>query len=148
MSIKKRSMSFSNLGLSEPLLKALADQKYTQAYPIQAEAIPAILKGNDILGIAQTGSGKTAGFVLPILELYGGEAQSKNRHVKAIVFVPTRELAMQVNDVFKTLSAHLPHRIKSLAVYGGVSINPQMIELQGTEILVATPGRLLELIEN
>lgn len=141
-------MSFSNLGLSAPLLKALANQKYEQAYPIQLEAIPAILKGNDILGIAQTGSGKTASFVLPILEMYGAEAQSKNRHVKALVLVPTRELAMQVNDVFKTLSVFLPYKIKSLAVFGGVSINPQMIELQGTEILVATPGRLLELISS
>lgn len=141
-------MSFSNLGLSAPLLKALADQKYTQPYPIQSAAIPAILKGNDILGIAQTGSGKTASFVLPLLEQFGGEAQSKNRHVKVLVLVPTRELAMQVNDVFKNLGTHLPYRIKSLAVYGGVSINPQMIELQGTEILVATPGRLLELISS
>ncbi len=141
-------MSFSNLGLSAPLLKALADQKYTQAYPIQLEAIPAILKGNDILGIAQTGSGKTASFVLPILEQFGGEAQSKNRHVKVLVLVPTRELAIQVNDVFKSLGVNLPYKIKSLAVYGGVSINPQMIELQGTEILVATPGRLIELVSS
>lgn len=141
-------MSFSNLGLSAPLLKALADQKYIQAYPIQLEAIPAILKGNDILGIAQTGSGKTASFVLPILEQFGGEAQSKNRHVKVLVLVPTRELAIQVNDVFKSLGANLPYKIKSLAVYGGVSINPQMIELQGTEILVATPGRLIELVSS
>jgi len=141
-------MSFSNLGLSVPLLKALADQKYIQAYPIQLEAIPAILKGNDILGIAQTGSGKTASFVLPILEQFGGQAQSKNRHVKVLVLVPTRELAIQVNDVFKSLGANLPYKIKSLAVYGGVSINPQMIELQGTEILVATPGRLIELVSS
>jgi ATP-dependent RNA helicase RhlE len=141
-------MSFSNLGLSAPLLKALADQKYTQPYPIQIEAIPAILKGNDILGIAQTGSGKTASFVLPILEQFGGEAQSKNRHVKVLVLVPTRELAIQVNDVFKNFGENLPYKIKSLAVYGGVSINPQMIELQGTEILVATPGRLIELVSS
>lgn len=141
-------MSFSKLGLSEPLLKALIDHKYEQAYPIQSEAIPAILKGHDVLGIAQTGSGKTAGFVLPILQQFGGEAQSKNRHVKALILVPTRELAIQVSEVFKNLSVHLPYKIKSLAVYGGVSINPQMIELQGTEILVATPGRLLELVSN
>lgn len=139
-------MSFSSLGLSEPLLKALTAQKYEQPYPIQAQAIPAILKGNDILGIAQTGSGKTAGFVLPILQMFGGEAQSKNRHVKVLILVPTRELAVQVCEVVKNLSEFLPYRIKSLAVYGGVSINPQMIDLQGTEILVATPGRLLELV--
>ncbi|MBP6757069.1 MAG: DEAD/DEAH box helicase [Bacteroidia bacterium] len=140
-------MPFSKLGLSEALLKALADQKYTQPYQIQKEAIPAILDGKDILGIAQTGSGKTASFVLPILQQFQDYGSSKNRHIKALVVVPTRELAIQVNDVFKLLSAHLPQPIKAIAVYGGVSINPQMMDLQGVEILVATPGRLLELIE-
>jgi ATP-dependent RNA helicase RhlE len=140
-------MPFSKLGLSDALLKALADQKYTQPYQIQKEAIPAILDGKDILGIAQTGSGKTASFVLPILQQFQDYGSSKNRHIKALVVVPTRELAIQVNDVFKLLSAHLPQPIKAIAVYGGVSINPQMMDLQGVEILVATPGRLLELIE-
>lgn len=140
-------MPFSKLGLSDALLKALADQKYTQPYQIQMEAIPAILDGKDILGIAQTGSGKTASFVLPILQQFQDYGSSKNRHIKALVVVPTRELAIQVNDVFKLLSAHLPQPIKAIAVYGGVSINPQMMDLQGVEILVATPGRLLELIE-
>lgn len=86
--------------------------------------------------------------MLPILELYGSEAQSKNRHVKVLILVPTRELAIQVNEVVENLSIYLPYKIKSLAVFGGVSINPQMIDLQGTEILVATPGRLLELVSN
>lgn len=140
-------MPFSKLGLSDALLKALADQKYIQPYQIQKEAIPAILDGKDILGIAQTGSGKTASFVLPILQQFQDYGSSKNRHIKALVVVPTRELAIQVNDVFKLLSAHLPQPIKAIAVYGGVSINPQMMDLQGVEILVATPGRLLELIE-
>ena len=140
-------MPFSKLGLSDALLKALADQKYTQPYQIQKEAIPAILDGKDILGIAQTGSGKTASFVLPVLQQFQDYGSSKNRHIKALVVVPTRELAIQVNDVFKLLSAHLPQPIKAIAVYGGVSINPQMMDLQGVEILVATPGRLLELIE-
>jgi ATP-dependent RNA helicase RhlE len=139
-------MPFSSLGLSPALQKALADQNYTKPYPIQTEAIPAILEGKDILGIAQTGSGKTASFVLPILEQFQTQTPTKNRHVKALVLVPTRELAMQVNEVFKTLSNKLPERTKSLAVFGGVAINPQMIALQGVEILVATPGRLLELI--
>ncbi len=139
-------MPFSKLGLSDALLKALAEQKYTQPYPIQEQAIPAILDGKDILGIAQTGSGKTASFVLPILQQFQTRGSSKNRHIKALVVVPTRELAVQVNDVFKVLGSHLPDKIKTLAVYGGVSINPQMIDLQGVEILVATPGRLLELI--
>ena len=139
-------MPFSSLGLSPALLKALALQNYAKPYPIQAEAIPAILDGKDILGIAQTGSGKTASFVLPILELFQNQTPTKNRHIKALVLVPTRELAMQVNEVFRTLSDKLPERTKSLAVFGGVAINPQMIALQGVEILVATPGRLLELI--
>ncbi len=140
-------MPFSKLGLSDALIKALAGQKYTQPYQIQKEAIPAILDGKDILGIAQTGSGKTASFVLPILQQFQDYSSSKNRHIKALVVVPTRELAIQVNDVFKLLGANLPQPIKAIAVYGGVSINPQMIDLQGVEILVATPGRLLELIE-
>jgi ATP-dependent RNA helicase RhlE len=140
-------MPFSKLGLSDALIKALAEQKYTQPYQIQKEAIPAILDGKDILGIAQTGSGKTASFVLPILQQFQDYGSSKNRHIKALVVVPTRELAIQVNDVFKLLGAKLPQPIKAIAVYGGVSINPQMIDLQGVEILVATPGRLLELIE-
>ena len=140
-------MPFSKLGLSDALLKALAEQKYTQPYQIQKEAIPAILDGKDILGIAQTGSGKTASFVLPILQQFQDYGSSKNRHIKALVVVPTRELAIQVNDVFKLLGASLPQPIKAIAVYGGVSINPQMMDLQGVEILVATPGRLLELIE-
>jgi ATP-dependent RNA helicase RhlE len=140
-------MPFSKLGLSDALIKALSEQKYTQPYQIQKEAIPAILDGKDILGIAQTGSGKTASFVLPILQQFQDYGSSKNRHIKALVVVPTRELAIQVNDVFKLLGANLPQPIKAIAVYGGVSINPQMIDLQGVEILVATPGRLLELIE-
>jgi len=141
-------MPFSSLGLSPALLKALADQNYTKPYPIQAEAIPAILEGKDILGIAQTGSGKTASFVLPILEQFQQQTATKNRHVKALILVPTRELAIQVNEVFNVLGKDLPETIKAMAVYGGVSINPQMIELQGVDILVATPGRLLELISN
>lgn len=139
-------MPFSTLGLSESLLQAIARENYSQPYPIQQEAIPMILQGKDLLGIAKTGSGKTACFVLPLLEKLQNDQSSKNRHVKILVLVPTRELAIQVEDVFRILAFGLPRRVKSLAVYGGVSINPQMIQLQGTEILVATPGRLLELI--
>jgi len=101
-----------------------------------------------MLGIAQTGSGKTASFVLPILEMMRRTAPSKNRHVRTLVLVPTRELAIQVEEVFRLFSDALPERIKSLAVYGGVSINPQMITMQGVEILVATPGRLLDLVDS
>lgn len=141
-------MPFTSLGLSEPLLKALAQQNYTKTYPIQKQAIPVVLQGRDMLGIAQTGSGKTASFVLPILEMMRRTAPSKNRHVRALVLVPTRELAIQVEEVFRLFSDALPERIKSLAVYGGVSINPQMIKMQGVEILVATPGRLLDLVDS
>ncbi len=141
-------MSFANLGLSEPLLKAIAEQQYTQAYPIQKEAIPAILAGKDLFGIAKTGSGKTASFALPILELFQQKPSTRNRSPKALVLVPTRELAMQIAEVFQTFSTRLPRKIRTLAVYGGVSINPQMKAMMGTEILVATPGRLLDLMQN
>ncbi len=142
-------MPFSALGLSPALLKAIDEQHYTTLYPIQKEAIPAILSGKDILGIAQTGSGKTASFVLPILEKFQKQsATSRNRHVKVLVLAPTRELAVQINTAFINFGMYLPIKTKSLAVFGGVSINPQMIELQGVDILIATPGRLLELISS
>jgi ATP-dependent RNA helicase RhlE len=141
-------MSFSSLGLSADLLAALSEQNYKEPFPIQKEVIPPILQGKDILGIAQTGSGKTAGFVLPILERLRKASPSKNRHVKALILVPTRELAVQTADVFQTFVSKMTERMKTLAVYGGVSINPQMIQLQDVEILVATPGRLLELIDS
>ena len=141
-------MTFSELGLIPALQTTLAKNDYATPYPIQVAAIPAILTGKDILGIAQTGSGKTASFALPILQLFQQKAPAKNRHIKALVLVPTRELAMQVGEVFKLFSQNLPRRVKSLAVYGGVSINPQMMQLQGVEVLIATPGRLIDLVEN
>ena len=141
-------MPFSSFGLSPALLKVLADQNYTQPYPIQQEVIPAILKGKDILGIAQTGSGKTASYVLPILTNLQGQSEVKNRYARVLVLVPTRELAVQVREVFILFGSWLPERIKTQAVFGGVSINPQMIGLQGVHVLVATPGRLLELIDS
>lgn len=141
-------MSFASLGLSPAILKALENQFYNAPYPIQEQAIPHILNGKDILGIAQTGSGKTASFVLPILQLLQTKPLGKNRHINALVLVPTRELALQVGEVFKAFSNVLPNRIKTLAVFGGVSINPQMIQMQGVEVLIATPGRLLDLIDS
>ena len=141
-------MSFSKLGLSAPLLKNIAAQQYEQPRPIQELAIPVILKGKDVLGIAQTGSGKTAGFALPILEKLQGTQPTRNRFVKVLVLVPTRELAVQVKEVFQAFGNGLPRKVKTLAVYGGVSINPQMMQLQGTDVLVATPGRLLDLINS
>ncbi|MDD2798641.1 MAG: DEAD/DEAH box helicase [Bacteroidales bacterium] len=140
-------MSFSSLGLSPAITKLLAGHNYVKPFPIQREAIPAIITGKDLLGIAQTGSGKTASYVLPILQQQIGSIKSKNRHIKVLVLVPTRELAMQVRDVFHKFSEGLPERIKTMSVFGGVSINPQMMAMQGVNILVATPGRLLELVE-
>ncbi len=140
--------SFTSLGLPQYFDLVLEEQKYSQPYPIQEQVIPIILNGRDVLGIAQTGSGKTAGYVLPILTKLGKSKTQRNRHIDVLVMVPTRELAEQVKDVFQTFSVALPQRIKCLAVYGGVSINPQMLALQGTNVLVATPGRLLDLIES
>lgn len=141
-------MSFSKLGLSDALLKSIAAHKYSEPFPIQKQAIPAVLSGKDILGIAQTGSGKTACFAIPVLEQLQTKIRSGNRHVRVLVLVPTRELAVQVSEVFKSLGADLPVKTKTMAVYGGVSINPQMMALSGVEILVATPGRLLDLINS
>jgi len=141
-------MSFTSLGLSRSLLKILTDQKFTKPYPIQDQAIPAVLNGKDVLGIAKTGSGKTASYVLPILDNLQKNSSTKNRHVNVLVLVPTRELAVQVKDVFQQFGSSLPERIKTLAVYGGVSINPQMQALNHVNVLVATPGRLLDLVES
>lgn len=136
---------FSTLGLSASLVKALAGLEILRPTTIQEQAIPAILAGKDILGIAKTGSGKTASYVLPILMKRSGKP-AKNRHVDVLVLVPTRELAVQVQGVFHEMGRFEPKAVKSIAVYGGVSINPQMMALQGVQVLIATPGRLLELI--
>lgn len=141
-------MSFKELNLSPAILTVLEGLKYKKPTPIQAAAIPAILEGKDILGVAQTGSGKTASFVLPVLMNLQKGKPLKNRQVKVLALVPTRELAVQVNDVFRQFGQVMEKRIKTLAVYGGVSINPQMIAMQNVHVLVATPGRLLELIQN
>ncbi len=141
-------MSFTSLGLSTALLKALDKEQFTKAYPIQKEAIPAIINKKDVLGIAKTGSGKTAGYVLPILHNLQLANEKKNRHISVLVLVPTRELAIQVQEVFFQFGNDLPSRVKSMAVYGGVSINPQMMAMQGVSVLVATPGRLIELVES
>lgn len=139
-------MSFSSLGLSKPLLKRIADEQYTSPYPIQEQAIPAILNGRDVLGIAKTGSGKTASFVWPILQRLQSDPPAQGRYVDTLVLVPTRELAVQVAEVFQQFGRDLPRRVKTVAVFGGVSINPQMMALGGADVVVATPGRLLDLI--
>ena len=141
-------MSFTSLGLSTAIQKTLADHQFMKPYPIQQKVIPAVIQGKDVLGIAKTGSGKTASYVLPILTNLQSAVPKKNRFVNTLVLVPTRELAIQVSEVFKQFSAALTKNIKSFAVYGGVSINPQMKGLIGVDVLVATPGRLLELVES
>ena len=139
-------MPFSSLGLSPGLINTLQKLNFTAPTPIQQQVIPAILAKKDVLGIAATGSGKTASYVLPLLMNLEASVISKNRHVDVLVLVPTRELAEQVKQVFVTFSPALSSPIKTLAAYGGVSINPQMMALQGVNVLVATPGRLLELL--
>lgn len=139
-------MSFSSLGLPPYLQAALAAQNFAKAYPIQEMAIPAILAGRDLLGIAPTGSGKTASYVLPILARLEQQRSSKIRHASVLVLVPTRELAVQVVGVFQQFTPALPFSCQAMAVYGGVSVNVQMQELTKVNVLVATPGRLLDLL--
>jgi ATP-dependent RNA helicase RhlE len=138
------SMTFRNLGLSTDLLRAVADSGYTSPTPIQQQAIPAILQGQDIFASAQTGTGKTAGFTLPLLQLLATTNPKKvHRTPRALILTPTRELADQVNDSVKTYGKYLP--LRSAVVYGGVGIGPQIQMLRrGVDILVATPGRLLD----
>ena len=139
-------MTFASLGLSASLLKGIEAKNYTEPFPIQEQAIPAILAGKDIQGIAQTGSGKTASFVLPILEMFQRKSPTRNLHLKVLILVPTRELAIQIKEVIDSFSLHLNNPVKSIAVFGGVPLNQQMVTLKNTEILVATPGRLLDLV--
>ena len=144
------STSFESLGLSAELLRAVAEQGYTEPTPIQAQAIPVVLSGRDLLGAAQTGTGKTAGFALPILQRLSGQANisaSPARHpIRALILTPTRELAAQVHEDVRTYGKHL--RLRSTAIFGGVGINPQISELRrGVDIVVATPGRLLDHVQ-
>lgn len=140
-------MSFTALGLSPGFLLALNAEGYSEPTPIQQAAIPAVIGKKDVLGIAKTGSGKTAGYVLPILHNLQTAAASRHREPTVLVLVPTRELADQVHQVFQTFLPALGERPTCLAVYGGVSINTQMQTIGKADIVVATPGRLLELVE-
>lgn len=141
-------MSFSSFGLSPFLIKALSETNYERPTPIQEIAIPVILAGKDVLGIAPTGSGKTASYALPILTQLSKAEKAKNRHIQSLILVPTRELAIQVEEVFKEFARAFPEPQKVKAVYGGVSINPQMKAMMGVSVLIATPGRLIELAES
>ena len=137
-------MSFTSLGLSDALLKAISKQGYTEPTPIQQKAIPVVLEGHDILASAQTGTGKTAGFTLPMLHKLSQNQVAKHRPIRALVLTPTRELAAQVHANIKTYSQFLD--IRSTVIFGGVNQNPQIATLRrGVDILVATPGRLIDL---
>jgi ATP-dependent RNA helicase RhlE len=136
-------MSFDSLGLSPALLRAVSEQGYTQPTPIQGRVIPVVLEGRDVMAGAQTGTGKTAGFTLPLLQRLSQNAVNGRRQVRALILTPTRELAAQVGESVKSYGKHLP--LYSTVIYGGVSINPQIAQLKrGVDILVATPGRLLD----
>ena len=142
-------MPFSSLGLSAPLLRAIDDHDYTEPTPVQMAAIPAVLLGADVWASAQTGSGKTAAFALPILQRLAASPKPSGRFVRALILAPTRELAAQIADSFLAYSRFLPEPIKTMAIFGGVSINPQMMDLGGgADVIVATPGRLLDLIDH
>ncbi len=139
-------MSFNTLGLSEPLLRAISEEGYSEPTPIQKQAIPIILAKKDVLAGAQTGTGKTAGFTLPLLQLLGERAPSAGkRKIRALILTPTRELAAQVGESVTTYGKYL--QFKSTIIFGGVGINPQIATLrQGVDIVIATPGRLLDLL--
>jgi ATP-dependent RNA helicase RhlE len=137
-------MGFTSLGLSAPIQKAIAEKGYTEPSPIQAQAIPAVLSGQDVMAAAQTGTGKTAGFTLPILERLSGGNKPQANQVRTLILTPTRELAAQIYENVEMYGKYLP--LTATVVFGGVKINPQIMRLrQGVDILVATPGRLLDL---
>jgi ATP-dependent RNA helicase RhlE len=137
-------MSFTSLGLIEPILRAVNELGYTEPSPIQTQAIPAILRGSDVLASAQTGTGKTASFVLPLLQKMSEKPRAKSNHTRVLIITPTRELAAQVHESIIQYGRHLS--LRSTVVFGGVKISPQMMKLRGgVEFLVATPGRLMDL---
>jgi ATP-dependent RNA helicase RhlE len=137
-------MEFNNLGLLPSLLKAINEKGYTNPSPIQEKAIPVILKGKDVLASAQTGTGKTAGFTLPLLQLLTKSSNSQNRKIRALILTPTRELAAQIYENVKEYSTHID--LISAVIFGGVNQNPQVSKIKrGVDILIATPGRLLDL---
>lgn len=141
-------MSFESLGLSHNIIRSVKKLGYLKPFPIQEQAVPVILQGKDLIGIAQTGSGKTACFVMPILEKLQNTESKKGRNIQVLILVPTRELAIQIDEVFRAFTENLKREIRTMAVYGGVSINPQMKGMFGVEVLIATPGRLLDLIDH
>lgn len=141
-------MAFAQLGLAQNLQTATQRIGWEQPFPIQSAVIPSFLQGKDIMGIAQTGSGKTGAFALPMLQLLQEQGRNEGRNIRGLILVPTRELAVQITDVFQALKVQLKREIKVMGIYGGVSINPQMKNLFRTDIVVATPGRLLDLLDH
>lgn len=142
-------MTFASLGLSADLLRAISELSYPAPTPIQEAAIPAILEGRDVWACAQTGSGKTAAFVLPLLQQTLKRDRGTPLRVRILILVPTRELAAQVGESIRLYARYLPQPIKTMIVFGGVSINPQMMALRGgADTVVATPGRLLDLVQH
>ena len=138
-------MNFDNLGLIPSLLKAVKEKGYQEPSPIQEKAIPLILKGRDILASAQTGTGKTAGFTLPLLQRLSSNRSNGKRNIRALILTPTRELAAQIYDNVLEYSKHL--NLRSTVIFGGVNQRPQVATLrQGVDVLIATPGRLLDLV--
>jgi ATP-dependent RNA helicase RhlE len=139
-------MQFESLNLIEPILKAVKEEGYTTPTPIQAESIPIILKGTDLLGCAQTGTGKTAAFAIPILQLLSAnKAYDRKRKIRSLIVTPTRELAIQIGESFDAYGRHTG--LTNTVIFGGVNQNPQTATLlRGVDILVATPGRLLDLV--
>ena len=144
-----RGLSFSDLGLSPSLVRVLDERCYRTPTPVQTGAIPAVLAGRDVWAQAQTGSGKTAAFALPILQLLQEHPRESPRRTRALILAPTRELAVQIGESFRRYGQQLWHAVRVVTAYGGVSINPQMIALRGgADIVVATPGRLLDLVDH
>lgn len=138
--------NFKDLGLTEPILKALQEEGYVQPTPIQAQSIPIILNGKDLLGCAQTGTGKTAAFSLPIIQILAAQPIEKRKRIKSLILTPTRELAIQIGESFNAYGRHTA--LNSTVIFGGVGQAPQVAVLQkGVDILIATPGRLLDLIQ-
>ena len=137
-------MSFAALDLSPEILNAISDKGYKTPSPIQLEAIPAVLQGRDVMAAAQTGTGKTAGFTLPLLQLLATGEHVNANQARALILTPTRELAAQIEESITSYGKYLP--LRSTVVFGGVKINPQMMRLRkGVDILVATPGRVQDL---
>jgi ATP-dependent RNA helicase RhlE len=147
MLMKSTTVSFDALNLSDPICRAVRNEKYTIPTPIQHQAIPHLLQGRDLLGCAQTGTGKTAAFALPILHLLSEKpSASGSKNPRALVLTPTRELALQISDSFRVYGQHL--KLKQALIFGGVSLKPQINALKrGVDILIATPGRLIDLYQ-